>query len=214
MEAVASASCDHPVCAVVTHNLQAKAIEDMVAVVLKSIRQLMEGVVNEAWINLVLKLLAKVDMEGLEFDPNDHRERLFVLVTNKMLDTPILYVTAHKKCNTSLDMFLIALRDLLDLLNCADPAAPRPNRFQHINLAKAPVSPLAFLDMETCQYMCEPVLEQLLTIPAVHMQLLAQIDTKMPAFVVSKRVPGSRLSLSSRLGQKPKRRGFFGLVED
>jgi hypothetical protein len=210
---LAQQTCDHQLCQATTHNLQKKAIDDMTKAALLSVRQLLEGLMDERWIKYIERHLALIDLEGFTFDPFDH-ERLYVYLVNKMLDTPILYVGPHKKCQTSLDFFIVPLRQILDALNCDTPAevsAQTPRVKLQVNLARPPLSPSVFLDLQNCAYMCEPALETLLTVPAVHEQLLDQMENKMPAMLAIGRAPPSK---SPKSKAKMKRRGFFSMVEE
>lgn len=208
----AAVTCDHQLCAVTTHNLQKEAIDAMVRVALKSLRQLLEGLADEAWIKYFERHLALIDFEGFTFDPFDH-ERLYIMVVNKMLDTPVLYVSGHKKCKTSLQMFILTPRQMIGALNCDTPEelAANSERVQlQARLARVPLSPNAFLDVKNCQFMCDDALESLLTVAAVHNQLLDQIERKMPAFLSSGRAPPQEKSRQ----KKTQRSGFFSFVEE
>lgn len=200
---------EQPLLTTTTHLLQQQALLEMTDFAMKALKQQMQDFVAPEWVPYLEDQLRELNFQGFEFDPFD-KESILHAVVQKMLETPILYVRPRKRCDNSTRPFYVTVRELLTLTNCDNlrqSEAMGQEGFisvlnqegkdlkEVINLGLPPIDMTDVLDLDTCELMCDTVLDFLLTDPIIHRQLLFQIHQKMPAFerVVSIR-PGRQLA--------------------
>jgi hypothetical protein len=210
---MSTAPCNDPLCVTATHILQTEALDRMIEIGIKAMKQQVDGLMNPRWISYLESLFRspvwKSQFEGLVFDPFDN-ETLFEAVLKKMLDTPVLFVQTRMKCDTSVESFIRPLRQMISMSCEPQPEQPAGGVAPKVtvgqveleadfvsirvedgkkikiayNLGKEPVLPQKFLSLDECDFLCDTVLETLLLDPIVHIQVLDQMLEPMPAFKV------------------------------
>lgn len=210
----ASFPCDTRLCVAATHILQKEVIEEMTKVVVAALKQQIEGPANPKWLLYFDKHL-QPSFDDFPFDPFD-KNRLFGEVLKRIHQTPILYVSPRSKCDRRKEAFVRPLEDLLNMLTCENvqkalagesvdveqaqivsvTTSDSGKRVKIVyNLAREPIAPAIFLNMEHCRDTCDDIRRLLLLNPVVHRQLLSQLFDPMPPF------------LSRGLGKPAARRG-------
>lgn len=220
-----SNACDTVLCMTATHILQTEALERTSQVVIKALRQQIDGTVHPDWIPYLEKHLARPDFDDFPFDPFDDN-RLFNEVLRRMQKTLILYVSPRTKCDTRMEAFVRPLQDLLNMMTCENvqkalageaidvdlaqvvsvSTSDAGKRVKIVfNLARAPIPPAVFLNMDYCEHTCDDIRRLLFLNPGVHRQLLAQLYHPMPPFL-SRSSPLSGKAKPGRKQQQPSKR--------